>query len=357
MYYERRYVQFNDLVFDGFDMISDYDGDISFKGSSQEISYGHGSYRPFKAHYLYVQERQVSMTLTLNMKKLPCEQRRYYVRFVYEELGKPGKLWCIKNGQLLWAVAAVESMSENYSYREDKVVLDVNFVIPGGIWHKADTHKTFLLPYNVCTLMDCKGYKDIDSCDCCDVCTDGLTREPDCSCCCDDNITEDMALCHHTDDLQGYYGCDVPYQIVYDCERADRFNDGKPFGQKLCVEDICDDSVIAGQIYSDTEIPTEDVSVVLTGKMHNPWITINGNTNIIEGDYEGTLTVRSNGDVYYQTNECCEPELLDPSVIVIPDGNEWGWTINPGNNGVVVNLNVCCVGGTCIYVQYDSIAL
>ena len=358
MIYERRYIQFNDLVFDGVDMISDWDGDLSFKGSSTEYSYGHGSYRPFKRNYLFVQERTVSMTITLNLEKIPCDERKFYVRFVDEQLAKPGKLWSIKNDTLMWAVAAVESISENYSRRNERLVYDVNFVIPGGIWYKADKNKTFLVPWDVCTFMDCLGYKENYDCNCCDSCTDGLINDSDCSCCCDDNITEDMALCKNLDALQSWYGCDVHYRIVYDCERADRWKHDKYLGQRLCVDDICDSAVIAGQIYSDTEIPTEDVTVILHGKMVNPWININGNTNIIEGEYDGTLIIKPNGDVYYtEDDKCCDGELLDPSVWTIPEGNKWGWEIVPGNNSVIIHLNACCQGDSCVWLQYDSIGL
>lgn len=356
MIYERRYVQFNDLVFDGFDMISDWDGEVSFKGSSTEISYGHGSYRPFKRNYLYVSERNVSMTITLNMRKLPCDQRRFYVRFAAEELAKPGKLWCVKNGELLWAVAAADSISENFSGSQDKLVYNINFVIPGGIWYKADKQKTFLTPWNVCAFMDCKGYKVIDNCNCCDNCTDKLIQNTDCACCCDDAITEGMMLCHHLDDMDKFYGCEVPYQIVYDCDKAMCFNKEKHLGQRICVQDICDAGVIAGSLYSETEIPTEDVGLVITGNMVNPWITINDNTNIITGEYDGTLFIEPSGDVYYQKNDCCEPELVDATVWTIPEGNTYGWTINPGNNTVSVYTNTCCPGASCIYVQYDAIA-
>ena len=144
------------------------------------------------------------MTITLKILKIPCDQREFYIRFVHEELAKPGKLWCIKNGQLLWAVAAVTEISENFSHSQDKLVYNINFVIPGGIWYKADGRKTFLVPYDVCSLMDCKGYRRVDNCNCCEHCTDELANINDCSCCCTEGITEDMALCHHLAELQDY---------------------------------------------------------------------------------------------------------------------------------------------------------
>lgn len=360
MFYEKRYLQFNDLVFDGFDMISDYDEPLQYKGSSTARSYGHGSYRAFKNDYLYVSERQVNMTITLKLKKIPCEYRKFYVQFVEQELGKPGRLWAIKNNTILWAFAAVNNIRPVNNGRQYELVYDIEFVIPGGVWHKAHQDRTFVLPYDVCSLMDCKGFEEQSDCYCCPVCDDkNLYKDmrDRCGCCCDGDITSDMALCKHLDDLQNFYGCDTPYQLVYNCEIAQQFTSEKAFGQRLCVEDICDDSIIAGQIYSDTDIPTENMSITLVGIMKNPWITINGNTNIIEGEYIGKLIIDSSGDVYYQQGDCCEAELLDPSVWNIPSGNDYGWTIYPQLNSVVVQTNVCGSqnGRNCVYIDADSI--
>ena len=365
MIYERRYLQYNNLVFDGYDMISDFNSEASFKGSSTEISYGHGSYRPFKANYLFVRERTVNMTITLKMKKIPCEYREYYVRFAMEELAKPGILWSIRNNELYWAVAVTENVAEVINNRKDIYEIDVSFIIPGGIWHKADKQKTFLLPYDVCLFMECKGYKTLHPCkesaggDCCESCAEEkISEKANCFCCCTNDLTPDMALCYHEDELQEFYTCNTPFQLVIDCDAAEKFNHDEYFGQRLCTEDGCESSVIAGQIYSETEIPTEDVTVVLKGKMTNPWITINDNTNIIKGEYDGTLVIKSNGDVYYITGEDCKCEtLLDPTVWVIPSGEEYGWTIYPGTNRVVINLNNCCQGVACVWIQHDAIAL
>lgn len=365
MIFTRRYLQYNNLVFDGFDMISDFNSEASFKGSSTEYSFTHGSYRPFKNSFLYVRERSVSMTITLNLKKMPCEYREYYIQFALEELSKPGILWSIKNNELLWAVATTENVAEVINNRKNVYEIDVNFTIPGGVWHKADKRRTFLLPYDVCLFMECKGYKTLYPCatskggDCCELCIDAkIAEKEDCHCCCVDEITEDMALCYHLDELKQFYTCDTPYQIVIDCGKADEFNKDDYIGQKLCTKDLCDSSVIAGRIYSETDIPTEEVTVTIQGKMVNPWVKINGNTNIIMGEYDGTLTIKPNGDVYYSKRGGCKcEELLDPSVWVVPTGNEYGWTINPGNNSVVVYLNACCQGMACVWIDSDNITL
>lgn len=369
MYYEKRYLQFNELVFDGYDMISDSDEPIQYKGSSTAYSYTHGSYRAFKADYLYVSERQVNMTITLKLKKIPCEYRKFYVQFAEQELGKPGRLWAIKNNEIIWAYAAVNNIRPVNNGKQNEVVYDVEFVIPGGVWHKADKQRTFVLPYDVCSLMDCKGFEEYDPCktagcggDCCSSCEDNKMAEDmrdRCGCCCEGDLTAEMALCYHQNELQAFYGCDTPYQLVYSCEAAKRFTEERALGQRLCVEDACDDAVIAGRFYSDTDIPTENVTITIIGDMKNPWININGNTNIIEGEYSGKLIIEPSGDVYYQPceDECCEPTLLDPKVWTIPKGNDYGWTVYPQLNSVIVHLNECCsqCGLACIYIDHTAI--
>lgn len=369
MYYEKRYLQFNDLVFDGYDMISDYDEPLQYKGSSMTYSYGHGSYRPLKADFLYVSERQVNMTVTLKLKKIPCEYRKFYAQFAEQELGKPGKLWAIKNNEILWANAMVTNKRPVNNGKKDEIVFDLEFVIPGGVWHKADKQRTFVMPYDVCSLMDCKGFEEYDPCanaqgggDCCEACEDRkvqLARRERCDCCCEDDLKADMALCYHQDELQAFYGCDTPFQFVYSCEAAEKFSTERAMGQKLCAKEACGQPVISGRIYSDTDIPTEDVTITIVGDMKSPWIEINGNTNIIEGEYHGELRIEPSGDVYYRPcdDECCEPTLLEPSVWVIPSGNVYGWTVKPQINSVIVHLNECCsqCGLACVYIDAQSI--
>ena len=211
--------------------------------------------------------------------------------------------------------------------------------------------------------MECKGYETLNPCgdnftgDCCLDCINNKSKEPvkdDCYCCCVDEIQCEMALCYHLDELESFYSCDVRYQVVYDCEKASQFTKEKFLGQKLCTKDICD-GIIAGRFYSETDIPTEDVTIIIDGYMKNPWITINGNTNIITGEYEGSLKITSTGDVYYITEDGCCETLLSPNVWVVPKENEYGWTIKPRENSIIVNLNNCCAGRDCVYVQHQPI--
>ena len=370
MYFDKRYLQFNDLVFDGFDMISDYDEPLQFKGSSTAYSYGHGSYMPFKNDYLYVSERQVNMTITLKLKKLPCEYREFYVRFAIQELSKPGKLWAIRGNEILWANAKVNNLRPVNNGKKDEVVFDIEFVVPGGVWHKADKQRTFLLPYNICTLMECKGFENYNSAaqskggnDCCSICEDNKAdalRRGMCGCCCEDDVTADMALGFHLNELQKFYGCDTPYQIVYSCLKGEEFNSNEAFGQRLRLADVCTDSIMSGQIYSDTDIPTSEMTITILGDMIDPEIEINGNVNVINGEYHGRLVIETSGDVYYIQDECCgRGEPLDPSVWSVPKDNDYGWQINPGLNGVVIRLNTCCgeTGVGHAYIDHTAITI
>ena len=98
------------------------------------------------------------------------------------------------------------------------------------------------------------------------------------------------------------------------------------------------------------------MTITIVGDVKNPWITINDNTNIIEGEYSGKLIIEPNGDVYSQANDCCAPVLLDPSVWTRPKGMDYGWTVYPGMNSISVYTNVCC-GMVCVYIDAAAITI
>lgn len=334
------------------------------KGETTEYSFGNGSYDPYKSDQVFIGEGEVSLTLRFRMKKLPCKYREFYKPFALGQIMKPGKLWAIDNNELIWAKARMISVSDTENIPKDEYTINVDFLLPEGVWHKADKARTFLVPYNVCTFMDCKGFQKVDPClgtspdgDCCTACSNkkALIRQEDCCCCCE-KLTKDMALCYHGDDLQVFYKECIPtYQIVYDCEKGNEFFGDKYLGTKICAKDSCE-NVISGHFYSETDVNSRDMTIVIDGSVHNPQISINGNKNIIQGDYD-RLFIHSNGDVYSESkNKCCR-KLLDPSVWVVPTLNdEYGWTIHQGENRLVIDRGSCC-GMACAYIQMDNLTI
>lgn len=362
MRYDRRYVQFNDLVFDHVDMISADDLTVSFKRNDTPYTFKHGSYVPHRNRWVLAEASNFSMTITLNMKKLPCEIRKYYADFVRTQLAQVGRLWAVSNNKLIWAWAELQSFGEAQNVKKGTIEYDVDVYLPEGIWHKADGKKTFLHPWDVCDFLLCYGYQDIDTCDCCSTCGD--TKDAGCLCCECNGLTEDMALCHHLDDLQSYYSCEAEFRIVYDCEAAERFNDSisNYLGQKFCTET----GLISGLLYSNTDLESDYVKIRIHGHVVDPEITINGNTNIITGEYDNLL-INPDGSVqyWYDCDECKTIYTAEVGAWVVPreDGMTYGWKIKPGNNSIRIDTGYCCdctddcCHATCAYIETDPITL
>ena len=355
MIYKRHYIQYNDLVFDDLDMISEDGIGVSFKVSESEYGFGHGSYVPHKRGYMFVQAGNASFTLTLKMKKLPCEERPFYERFAKAELMKPGKLWAVQDNTIVWAYAYLNGIRESQNSKKDELELDVDMALPEGVWHKADKQKTFLVPYDVCEFMNCYDFHDVQPCMATSCCTcEQPGSEKFCDCCDDCNkVTKDMALCYNLNEIQNFYArCGSGYRIVYDCAAADRlFNPmNEPIGQKICA---LNSPIIAGLLYSDTDIPTNGVRITIHGQMHNPYVEINGNGNYFMGDYDGYLIIEPDGSVYFTKDKCGECGPLDVSTWVVPLGADFGWEVHQGNNKVIVDTGVCCPA--CAYFEVDSL--
>lgn len=366
MFYKRRYIQFNELVIDNYDMLSEPEHSVDFKVTTQERSFGHGSYRGRKRNYPFAKEQSVSLTLKLAMLKLPCEYREFYKQFAVTEVLKPGKLWAVVNNELMWAYAEITSYSEGEDALRDQFIINIDLILPEGVWHKADKQKTFLREYDPCDYMDCKGFQKVQPCkyspdgDCCLECldnkADARANEEDCGCCCCDRLTKDMALCYNEGMLQSVYeNCEPSFQVAYSCRKGEEFFGDAYIGNKICTKDPCS-NMITGMFYSDTEMPTTGVEVIIDGQVTNPQISINDNMNIINGTYYG-LRIKDNGDVYsISEDKCCET-LLSPAVWQIPNTNhEYGWTVTQGMNRVVIDRGSCC-GRACAYIRTDSLTI
>lgn len=359
MIYKKKYVQFNEIVFDEVGLVDADDSSASFKEFTSEYTFKPGEYAPQKVRGGLLRAGHVSMTITLNMKPLPCEHRPYYHRFARKQLTTQGKLWAVQGDRLIWAYAYVTSYRESDNSRKDTLEVDISFSLPEGVWHKADKLKTFLVPHNVCDFMDCEEFETIDPCrmspdDCC-IC--GAT-EPDipvCDCCECDKLGEENALCYFKD-LSDFYDCDVPWKIVYSCEAANRFF-GDVFGKVNLGQKFCNNcgKPIAGRFYADTDLPTSNVTIRLFGAMHNPYIEINGNGNIIHGDFEGHLDIHSNGEVYAYKEGCGPCDPLPVSAWEIPQGMDYGWTVEQGYNRILIDGGACCP--LCAWITADELTI
>lgn len=371
MVYAKHFVQFNDLVFDEVGMVEEDGYSVSVKSFDSSYGFTHGRYYPLKRKGGLFDMGRVSFSLTLRMLKLPCEDRPFYIRFAKRQLTTQGRLWAVQDNTLVWAWAVMSSYRDNANRQKDEIEIDVSFDLPEGVWHKANTLRTFLVPHDVCDFMDCYGYHDVVLCkkDCCDC----GPKEPAigdcyrdgegcCGCgnmvCCEcDDLSPDDALCYHPDLLQSLYDvCGHGYKIVYSCDMARKhftdFLSDDHVGQKLCNK--CGESIV-GNLYSDTDIPTEGVKITLHGTMHNPMITINGNANIIKGDYDGVLEIHPDGSVYAYPDDCECDTPLPVDVWVVPQGMAYGWTIEQGNNRVVIDSGACC--HLCAWIEVDALTI
>lgn len=355
----RKYIQFNDLVIDNFDMLQEADLSGGFKTQTQEYSFGHGSYTPFKSRQQHSKEQSLSMTLKLDYRKLRREQRQFYKDWIRMNISMPGKLWAIEGNQLLWTNAFVTDFSEPYSLEKNTFSIDLEFILYEGVWHKADVRKTFLQPYTSCDFMECLDFREIDEClDCCVSCNQPKNAPcPKCICECE-FLNAENSLCELKKEIANdfYKQCGDSYRIIYNCEAGNKiWGEDKMLGTKICKDDSCKD-IIAGQFYSETVLDSENITITLIGSMKDPIITINGNSMQILGDYSGKLTITSSGDIYYEEDECCPEVLIDINKLKIPEGNTFGFLVHQGLNGIIVETNNCC-DMVCVFIKVDNITI
>lgn len=342
-------IQFNDLVFDSYDMISNAEIRIGTKQEGEEYQYGHGSYTNFLSDELFLDEQDLSITINFSYRRFSREDRKFIKDFLKMNLIRHGRLWAIEDNKLIWSYAYVTDYSEVYERYRGKFSVDVSFKLYEGIWHIADSKKTFLVPYTTCNFADCYDFRDINEClDCCLECNQGKVDCPECFCNCD--VTKEDSFCMLSDDvLDKFLSCGKSYRILYDCTRAKQFF-GELLGKKLCKEDICD-GLLAGRFYSNTILNATEVVLHLEGNFHDPIIKINGNPMEITGDYNGYLKISSNWDVYFKEDLCCPWKDVDIDNVVVT--KDFGFKVHHGENSVIVE-NACCPNA-CIYIDVDEI--
>jgi hypothetical protein len=355
----RQYLQFNHLVFDGYKMLSTYDSSASFKRNSIPYSFFHGSYSPLRRSP-YVQEQVLTLSLVLDIDKLRCDEDvNKYKNFVKYNLSRPGLLWAVDSGRIIYTRAYVTDYDEVYEINNGTVDIDVSFVLYDGIWTFADEMKVFLQDYTPCNFIDCTGFisdnplEYVDTCGCC--CDLPMIEANTCqSCGCEcESITQGVCGLGKQVITGLTQACYPAYKIIYDCEKGNQvYGYEKMLGKQYCK--TCNEpDVIAVSYESGTILDTNTIVITLEGYVKNPVLTINGNMLIINGEYDGTLTIDVAGQVYF-TDSCCNTELIPPDDIIIPNGSTLGFTIKNGHNSIIMETNNCCET-VCMYVKVNEI--
>lgn len=363
-YPQKRYVQFNELVLDDYDVLQNATLNGGFKTETQEYSFGNGSYVVFKCPQQFSKEQTLSLTIKEDYKKFSNENRKFFKDFLFMNILKPGKLWALEGGRLIWTNAFCSSFSEPYSADNNTLEIDLDFTLYDGVWHIADPQKTFLKPYDACSFEWCLEFKDV-SCKeahspglCCAKCHEskefGCHR---CECICEYLKGED-SLCYHEKDLENFYWsyCGRGMQIIYNCTvGCDIWGIESMLGQKVCKQELCEE-YIAGNFYSQTIVDTNRLEITLVGSFENPEIQINDNTMIVPVKGHGRLCVKGNGAASFYEDDCDIPQEISNAKMIIPCGNTFGWMIHHGQNSLFVNTGEC-KNMTCVYVKTDDLTL
>lgn len=305
----KRLLQFNQLPF-AFGEISDPNYTIATKGESQTYTNNtHGAYYPTLGESQKLEATTFRATIAFDFRKIGCEEKVRYARFIKRQLLVSGKLWAVQNAvELLWTNARVTDISEN----EDSAVtrdiyrIDVTFELMDGYWRMAKNTRTFLCEY-------CPSrYQEFDP----DYCEDmydynGVCEQDNCLPCPINLETvpiEDpdkwKPLCYYPlytprkttardpnnpsisrkvivparYDMFGV-SCTNQWYIDYSCEReAEYFCGEEAWGRKFFIPTPNLVNSHTFSYCSRTDLPTEQVKIRLVGKFTNPKITINGDS-------------------------------------------------------------------------------
>lgn len=307
----RRYIQYNDLSFQGTSNVLNQSESFSLRVSKTARIFSDGSYVANQGNQLMVDNNTISLQLRLRTNNWSPENITVHRDFIMRELISPGKLWAIDTGyQLIWCNAYVTSvqLAKDWAVTDDNyLVFNVEFDNADGVWHKAKEQNVYLEEWDLCDFTQVKA-DCLESNSFCK--NDDLVCVNNCECCeskCED-ITGMLSYCDAQADQvfcrEFFEECDSKYRIVYNCTKAvDECNIEDTYAIRECS--YCVNDVMVGEFYSDTVKDSGKWSVAVEGIFHNPVIEINGKTIKIKGDYNGVVTVDYQGNIRTAKNWNC----------------------------------------------------
>ena len=350
--YPRVYIQFNELVFDGIETVNTADLSGDYKISTNPYPFAHGSYYggSFKRGRLLTGEQDLSLDLNLPFVGLTRLQTLDYNDFIQYNLTQAGKLWAFDTGgKLIWAWAIPKHPPySDYEIRNGRIIhYQMDFLLPEGFWHVADTNHVFLEPYSMCDMKDSFGTGCAHDCNSLQQC-----ENEQCNLCCD--VTPDMGYCNTC--WNPYDNCANPYRIIYNCKKAEKFYGWKEWGEIHMPN--CDNQTV-GTFCSNT-IYDAPVQVTIMGKFENPMIRINDIRIRIHGTFNGRLVVNIDGTICYYKGEPCD-QLVAPVQVSYDDieylDNEIIFTAHRGENVVYVLSDEECPLLNLVWLKVDELTI
>lgn len=384
---QKRLLQFNAVPF-AFGEIDDPEYSISVKGEAQNYTNNaHGAYYPTLGESGILEPSSFRATISFDFRKIACQEKVRYARFIKRQLLVSGKLWAVQNGvELMWTNAIARDISEAQGDRaiRDIFTVSVTFELPDGYWRLAKPTRTFLCEY-------CPNrYEDFDP----DFCNDAYDYNGVCGssnnclpCVVDMStpVTEQACdwrpLCEYPlynprktqsrnpnnpkqfidkiipsrYDMFGVQ-CSNQYYLDYSCQKEkDYFCYDEGWGRKFRIP-----TTEAGQPYtfsycSNTDLPTNQVKVRLVGSFTNPKVTINGDSMQFFGNLDNAILVLGFGPRAYTNldprdqNKATRAYRLET---MLSRTNTPPFQVTSGKN--CVTIEGANFGATC-YAYIDSI--
>lgn len=383
----KRLLQFNAVPF-AYGEVTDPDYTVVTKGESQPYTNNtHGSYYPTLGESQKLEATTFRATVAFDFRKISCEEKVRYARFIKRQLLMSGKLWAVQNAvELLWTNARVTDISEteNSDVTRDIYRINITFELIDGYWRMAKNTRTFLCEYcpnryqdfdpDYCEDMyDYNGVCEQDNCMPCPI---NLENTPEFEAC------DWKPLCYYPlytprratlrdpnnpsivrkvqvparYDMFGV-SCRNEWYIDYSCEReSDYFCFDVPWGRKFFIPTSKPVNSHTFMYCSRTDLPTDQVKIRLVGKFTNPKIIINGDALQLNMVVPGFASIGYGPKAYVSSDARDEtPSLryhLTPNEIIRT--NTPAFQLHAGKNCVTVEG---ADFGSTAYVYIDSIDL
>lgn len=353
----RRYIQFNDLVIDQYDMLGGASNTRTFKQTTAPYYAKHGSHYFVQNTEVLTSEQSLSVSIHLDLRKLRGNDRDLYKKYVLMNLAQNGRIFAIEGKNLIWTFAIVASHSEVYSSNADHVTIDVDFILPWGYWIEADSRSIFFAPFDLCDWNASFNLENNQFCvDCTCACKD--EKEP-CAWCISqcEFLTIENSLCVRAREvLQTFItDCDTRYRIIQNCEARRRlWHRERDLYEFSYCRMPSDSRMLATKFKGNTVLTSHLVTLILDGEFNDPVIQLNSVKFQIKGHFIGRIIIRNNlTATFISSEDCgCEEGGIPFEDIILEAGFEL--YVKNGNNKIVIDTGVCNQVN-CVRVNYRPI--